>query len=73
MLVKYPQIDWFLAKFAQKIPTKSPVFTDCFSAKLTTKISAKSADFSVSLSLKIQRKLIFSTTYQKPRKKFLFD
>ena len=41
-LVNQRKINRFPAKFAQKIPTKSAVFTHCFSAKLAANISAKS-------------------------------
>jgi len=66
--------DHFLAKFAQKIPTKSAVFTDRFWAKFPLKFSAnfpRNRPFFPRIcnwkSLKIW---LFSATYQKPWKKF---
>ena len=53
------KIDRFLAKFAQKIPTKLAFFTDLFLASLAPKISAN-------LSLKIPWNWLFFVTYQKP-------
>ena len=63
--------DWFLAKFALKITTKSTVFYRLLFGEVcpknSGKITAKSADFSANLSLKIPRNLTFSSaTCQKP-------
>ena len=63
--------DWFLAKFALKITTKSAVFYrllfDEVCPENSCEITTKSADFSTNLSLKIPWNLTFSSaTCQKP-------
>ena len=57
------KFDRFLAKFAQKIPTKSVFFIKCFFGEVSLKnfreTPTKSAAFSANLSLKIPRNLTF--------------
>ena len=57
------KIDWFLAKFTQKVLTKSAVFYQLFFGEASPenfcKILVKSANFSANLSLKIVRNSTF--------------
>ena len=55
----YRKTDQFLAKFAQKIPTKTAIFYWLFVSEVYPKIPMKSADFSANLSLNILRNLTF--------------
>ena len=63
--------NWFLAKFALKITTKSAIFYRLLFGEVcpenSRKISVKLADFSANLSLRIPQNLTFSSaTCQKP-------